>query len=105
MNEFRGYLVSYSNSNGSTVYTASGSRMPFTCSLSNRSRTSFAGTSTALSTSRGHQRHCAGTTWVYDHPFFIIMNLAVGGNWPGAPDANTVFPQTLTIDWVRVYQR
>jgi beta-glucanase (GH16 family) len=47
----------------------------------------------------------AGTTWVYDHPFFIIMNLAVGGYWPGAPDSNTVFPQTLTIDWVRVYQR
>ena len=47
----------------------------------------------------------AGTTWVYDHPFFIIMNLAVGGYWPGVPDANTAFPQTLTIDWVRVYQR
>jgi beta-glucanase (GH16 family) len=33
------------------------------------------------------------------------MNLAVGGNWPGAPSSSTVFPQTLTIDWVRVYQR
>ncbi|MBC8478332.1 glycoside hydrolase family 16 protein [bacterium] len=42
--------------------------------------------------------------WVFDHPFYIILNLAVGGNWPGAPDENTVFPQTMLIDWVRVYQ-
>ena len=37
-------------------------------------------------------------------PFFLIMNLAVGGNWPGYPDATTEFPQTLRADWVRVYQ-
>lgn len=43
--------------------------------------------------------------WVYDHPFFIIINLAVGGNWPGAPDESTVFPQFLLVDYVRVYQR
>ncbi|RMH69386.1 MAG: glycoside hydrolase family 16 protein [Gemmatimonadetes bacterium] len=42
--------------------------------------------------------------WVYDHPFYIILNLAVGGNYVGAPTANTVFPQTLVVDWVRVYQ-
>ena len=42
--------------------------------------------------------------WVYDHPFFIIMNLAVGGNWPGSPDATTVFPQRMYVDYVRVYQ-
>jgi beta-glucanase (GH16 family) len=35
---------------------------------------------------------------------FIIFNLAVGGNWPGSPDASTVFPQTLQVDYVRVYQ-
>jgi len=46
-----------------------------------------------------------GHTWVFDHPFFIILNLAVGGNWPGNPDATTVFPQTLQVDYVRVYQR
>ncbi|MGV9808461.1 RICIN domain-containing protein [Micromonospora chersina] len=40
--------------------------------------------------------------WVFDHPFFMIMNVAVGGNWPGSPDASTVFPQTMTIDYVRV---
>ncbi|HEY9063158.1 MAG TPA: family 16 glycosylhydrolase [Pseudobacteroides sp.] len=43
--------------------------------------------------------------WVYDHPFFMILNLAVGGNWPGSPDSTTNFPQTLTVDYVRVYQR
>ncbi|HKW39620.1 MAG TPA: glycoside hydrolase family 16 protein [Gemmatimonadales bacterium] len=43
--------------------------------------------------------------WVYDHPFFIILNVAVGGNWPGSPDATSVFPQTMLVDYVRVYQR
>ena len=46
-----------------------------------------------------------GKTWVFDHPFFIILNLAVGGDWPGSPDATTVFPQNLVVDYVRVYQR
>jgi beta-glucanase (GH16 family) len=46
----------------------------------------------------------AGKTWVYDHPFFIILNVAVGGGWPGNPDTNTVFPQTMLVDYVRVYQ-
>lgn len=40
--------------------------------------------------------------WVFDHPFYIILNVAVGGNWPGAPDGTTVFPQTMLIDYVRV---
>jgi len=42
--------------------------------------------------------------WVFDHPFFIILNLAVGGNWPGYPDETTIFPQQLQVDYVRVYQ-
>lgn len=42
--------------------------------------------------------------WVYDFPFFIILNLAVGGNWPGYPDETTSFPQFLRVDYVRVYQ-
>jgi beta-glucanase (GH16 family) len=42
--------------------------------------------------------------WVFDHPFFIILNVAVGGTWPGDPDETTVFPQTLQVDYVRVYQ-
>ena len=45
----------------------------------------------------------AGTAWVYDHPFFIILNVAVGGNWPGNPDATTSFPQKMLVNYVRVY--
>ncbi|MFD7713074.1 family 16 glycosylhydrolase [Streptomyces sp. NPDC059786] len=43
-----------------------------------------------------------GNKWVFDHPFFLILNLAVGGDWPGSPNADTSFPQTMTIDYVRV---
>lgn len=38
-------------------------------------------------------------------PFFIILNVAVGGNWPGNPDTTTVFPQRMYVDFVRVYRR
>ncbi len=47
----------------------------------------------------------AGKKWVFDHPFFIIMNVAVGGVWPGNPDSTTVFPQKMLVDYVRVYER
>lgn len=40
----------------------------------------------------------------FDKPFFFIMNVAVGGNWPGNPDATTVFPQRMIVDYVRVFQ-
>lgn len=40
----------------------------------------------------------------FNEQFFLIFNLAVGGNWPGSPDASTVFPQWFIIDYVRVYQ-
>jgi beta-glucanase (GH16 family) len=43
--------------------------------------------------------------WVFDHPFFMLLNVAVGGNWPGNPDATTEFPQELVVDWMRVYVR
>jgi beta-glucanase (GH16 family) len=46
----------------------------------------------------------ADTAWVFDHPFYLILNLAVGGTWPGSPDETTVFPQVLEVDYVRVYQ-
>jgi beta-glucanase (GH16 family) len=46
-----------------------------------------------------------GTKWVYDHPFFLLLNVAVGGGWPGKPDPTTVFPQTMLVDYVRVYKR
>ncbi len=43
--------------------------------------------------------------WVFDHPFFLILNVAVGGYWPGYPDETTTFPQKMAVDYVRVYQR
>ena len=43
--------------------------------------------------------------WVFEHPFFMILNLAVGGAWPGNPDATTAFPQQMLVDYVRVYKR
>jgi beta-glucanase (GH16 family) len=43
--------------------------------------------------------------WVFDQPFFIILNIAVGGTFVGAPDESTVFPQTMLVDWVRVHQK
>lgn len=39
----------------------------------------------------------------FDEPFYILFNVAVGGNFPGAPNASTVFPVTMEVDWVRVY--
>ncbi|QUQ66731.1 glycoside hydrolase family 16 protein [Kutzneria sp. CA-103260] len=43
-----------------------------------------------------------GNQWVFDHPFYIILNLAVGGDWPGDPDDSTQFPQQLVVDYVHV---
>jgi beta-glucanase (GH16 family) len=43
-----------------------------------------------------------GAPWVFDNPFFLVLNFAVGGNFPGAPDATTVFPQEMIVDYVRV---
>jgi beta-glucanase (GH16 family) len=45
-----------------------------------------------------------GTPWPFDHPFFLLLNMAIGGDWPGSPDDTTVFPQVMLIDFVRVYQ-
>jgi Beta-glucanase/Beta-glucan synthetase len=43
-----------------------------------------------------------GNTWVFNKPFFLILNLAVGGYWPGDPDGSTAFPQQLVVDEVKV---
>ena len=40
----------------------------------------------------------------FQEKFFFIFNVAVGGNWPGSPDASTQFPQTMYVDYVRVFQ-
>lgn len=42
--------------------------------------------------------------WVFDKPFFMLINLAVGGTLPGPPNSETVFPQTMLVDYVRVYK-
>lgn len=47
----------------------------------------------------------SGARWVFDHPFHLLLNVAVGGNWPGYPDQTTEFPQTMLVEYVRVYAR
>ena len=41
----------------------------------------------------------------FDQPFYLVMNVAVGGNFPGAPNEATQFPAELAVDYVRVYDR
>ncbi len=41
----------------------------------------------------------------FDQKFHLLLNVAVGGNWPGDPDSTTVFPQTMQVDYVRVYKK
>jgi beta-glucanase (GH16 family) len=43
--------------------------------------------------------------WVFDQPQFILLNLAVGGGWPGYPDATSSYPQRMIVDYVRVYEK
>jgi beta-glucanase (GH16 family) len=43
-----------------------------------------------------------GATWPFDHPFFLVLNLAVGGSWGGPPRASTPWPAHMTVDWVHV---
>jgi beta-glucanase (GH16 family) len=45
-----------------------------------------------------------GSSWPFEKPFFVILNVAVGGAYVGAPDVTTVFPQTMLVDYVRYYQ-
>ncbi len=45
----------------------------------------------------------SGMEWVFDHEFFILLNVAVGGTYVGDPDGSTEFPQTMVVDYVRVY--
>lgn len=43
--------------------------------------------------------------WAFGHPFFLLLNVAVGGGFVGPPDGNTVFPASMVVDYVRVYRR
>jgi beta-glucanase (GH16 family) len=45
----------------------------------------------------------ASAAWPFQRPNFILLNLAVGGAWPGAPSASTAFPARMLVDWVRVW--
>lgn len=45
-----------------------------------------------------------GGQWVFDHPFYFLLNLALGGDWPGAPDATTPNPADMLVDYIRVYR-
>jgi beta-glucanase (GH16 family) len=40
--------------------------------------------------------------WPFRHPFFLVLNLAVGGNWPGNDPAGMTLPATMLVDWVRI---
>ena len=51
-----------------------------------------------------NNEHSGFQTWPFDHPFYIILNMAVGGGWVGNPTASTVFPAVMEVDYVRVYQ-
>ena len=56
-----------------------------------------------------YETHAAAETdghpWAYNHPFYLLLNVAVGGVWPGPPDAGASFPQQMVIDYVHVYAR
>ncbi len=53
----------------------------------------------------GVERHRAKNEFVPKEPMYVILNLAVGGDWPRMPDATTVFPSQMEVDYVRVYQK
>ena len=53
----------------------------------------------------GVRREDVPGPWAFDHPFHLILNLAVGGTFVGAPSDATPFPAAMTVDWVRVYAR
>lgn len=50
-------------------------------------------------------RHSMDSSFIPEEPMHLLVNLAVGGNWPGSPDAATVFPAYYDVDYVRAYQR
>ncbi|HEY0059180.1 MAG TPA: family 16 glycosylhydrolase [Flavisolibacter sp.] len=51
-----------------------------------------------------HKNDFGSNNYPFNEEFYLIFNLAVGGNWPGNPDATTVFPQWMVVDYIRLYQ-
>ncbi|MFW0794799.1 glycoside hydrolase family 16 protein [Gordonia sp. CPCC 205515] len=74
------------------TYSVTKARNRITISLDNR----VVGTYTSSQLS-------AGQRWVFNQPTYLLLSLAVGGNWPGAPDLTTPNPSYMTLDWIRVY--
>jgi beta-glucanase (GH16 family) len=53
----------------------------------------------------GVKYHVEGSGSPFDKRFHLVLNVAVGGNWPGSPDGTTTFPQVMQVDYVRVYTK
>ena len=53
----------------------------------------------------GNINNNINSTNEFHKPFYMILNLAIGGSWPGNPDSTTLFPDTMSVDYVRVYQK
>ena len=67
-------------------------------------QTNVYGTVTKAEVLAGQSQEAGATMeWPFTHPFFLILNLNMGGPFPGDVDATTVLPQRLLVDWVRVY--
>lgn len=58
-----------------------------------------------ISYSKFDKSKVGGAAYPFNEPFFLIFNLAVGGDWPGSPNASTVFPQQMLVDYVRVFKK
>jgi beta-glucanase (GH16 family) len=58
-----------------------------------------------ISYSKFNKAKVGGSPYPFNEAFFLIFNVAVGGDWPGAPDASTVFPQQMIVDYVRVFKK
>jgi beta-glucanase (GH16 family) len=52
----------------------------------------------------GRETAPTGADWVFDAPMYLILNIAVGGDWPGPVNATTPFPATMLVDWIRLWQ-
>jgi beta-glucanase (GH16 family) len=58
-----------------------------------------------ISYSKFDKTKVGGAAYPFNEPFFLIFNVAVGGQWPGSPDATTTFPQQMVVDYVRVFKK
>jgi len=52
----------------------------------------------------GNIKDSINSTGEFHKPFYLILNLAIGGSWPGNPNSSTIFPDTMSVDYVRVYK-